>query len=435
MRNVAALIAVAAIASACGSYSQSPSDLTPQPTVTVRPSPSPTAVPADPDRAVVYLARDRLPPVAWPSAGSGSGTTAELRVGSRVDRLFTTMAPSSSDPPLVNVVPLSSARLRSVRIDGDLATLDFTVPNDDWSLGGSAMLKAFVQQLIYTASEEPGIRRVLITQNGGRMAIIGGEGLMIDGPRSREQVAGYVTPAAPGEVGSEGDAVPASASFGFSVESEALGLVRAKVELRRTAGAGSWVPSFTATVKANDEVSGQERGKWILTLDVPGVTDVAKDGYLVGTQYRPLRWLAAVPTETGMRYLVGLDELRPWRTAVLRDPVAIVVDLGGDPDAVVTNTAVYAPRWGATVERAFRVSGVARAFEGNVQWRVKHPAGGILAQGFTTATLGTSIVWGAFDVDIAVPASAGNNVEVEVFQLSPRDGAEVDLVRIPFTVR
>lgn len=435
MKKLAALVAVAALASACGSLSSSAPSPMPQPSATVPSTPSPTPVSADPERAVVYLARDRLPPVAWPSADSGVGATGELRVRSRVERLFTTVAPPSWDPPLVNVVPLSSARLASVRIDGDLAVVDFTVPNDDWSLGGSAMLKAFVQQLIYTASEEPGIRRVLITQNGGRMAIIGGEGLMIDGPRSREQVAGYMTPGTPGEVGSDGEVVPAGASFGFSVEQDAVGLVRVKIELQRSAGEGPWVPSFTVTVTANDEMSDPKRGKWILTLDVPGVTDVARKGIVVETQYRPLRWLATVPTETGTRYLVGLDELRPWRTAVLRDPVAIVVDLGGDPDAVVINTAVYAPRWGGSVERAFRVSGVARAFEANVQWRVKDPAGGILAQGFTTATLGTSIVWGAFEVDIALPASTGDNVEVEVFQLSPRDGAEVDLVRIPVTIR
>lgn len=434
MKAVAAVIAVAALAS-CGALSDPGPSVTPTAPATIQPSPTPTAVGGDPSRAVVYLARDRLPPVAWPSTGSGVGATAELRIRSRLERLFTTVTPSGFDPALVNVVPLSSAQLAAVRIEGDLVTVDFTVPNDDWSLGGSAMLKAFVQQLIYTASEEPGIRRVLITQNGGKMAVIGGEGLMIDGPRSREQMAGYMLPSTPGEVISDGEITDANASFGFSLDEDATGLLRAKVELRRTAGQGFWVPTFTATVSANDDRAVPERGKWILTLDVPGATDVAKEGFVLGTQYRPLRWLATVPTERGMRYVVGLDELRPWRTAVLQDPVAIVVDFGGDPDALAANTALYAPRWGATVGRTFHVSGVARAFEANVQWRVKGFNGVTFARGFTTATIGTSIVWGAFSLDIALPAFDGNDVELEVFQLSPRDGDEIDLVRVPLTIR
>jgi hypothetical protein len=35
------------------------------------------------------------------------------------------------------------------------------------------------------ASEEPGIISVLITQNGGETAIIGGEGLIVDRPTTR----------------------------------------------------------------------------------------------------------------------------------------------------------------------------------------------------------------------------------------------------------
>jgi spore germination protein GerM len=50
---------------------------------------------------------------------------------------------------------------------------------------GSARIRAFVEQLLYTASEEPGIISVLITQNGGETAIIGGEGLIVDRPTTR----------------------------------------------------------------------------------------------------------------------------------------------------------------------------------------------------------------------------------------------------------
>jgi hypothetical protein len=63
-------------------------------------------------------------------------------------------------------------------------------PDDHWGVDGSTRLASFVQQLVYTASEEPGIVRVLITPNGGATAIIGGEGLVIDHPATRADVSG-----------------------------------------------------------------------------------------------------------------------------------------------------------------------------------------------------------------------------------------------------
>jgi spore germination protein GerM len=46
-----------------------------------------------------------------------------------------------------------------------------------------------VQQLAFSASEEPGIVRVLITPNGER-AVIGGEGHVIDRPQTRRGLLG-----------------------------------------------------------------------------------------------------------------------------------------------------------------------------------------------------------------------------------------------------
>jgi len=77
------------------------------------------------------------------------------------------------------------ARLQSVTISGDLVTIDYRAPDDDCGVNGSASLRALVQQVVFTASEEPGIVRVLITQNGGLRAVIGGEGLIVDRPQTR----------------------------------------------------------------------------------------------------------------------------------------------------------------------------------------------------------------------------------------------------------
>jgi len=142
--------------------------------------------PAD---SVVYFARDGQPPLAVYLPGAGIGTTAEERIRSRLVALET--GPGVVLPNAYNSVRDAKSKLDGVRVAGDLVAIDYVVPDDDWGVNGSTRLASFVQQLVYTASEEPGIVRVLITQNGGRTAIIGGEGLVIDHPATRADVSGY----------------------------------------------------------------------------------------------------------------------------------------------------------------------------------------------------------------------------------------------------
>jgi spore germination protein GerM len=141
-----------------------------------------------PDHTFVYFARDGQPPLAVHLPGAGVGATAEERIRSRLVALET--GPRVVMADAYNSVRDASAKLDGVRIAGDLVTIDYRVPGDDWGVNGSARLATFVQQLVYTASEEPGIVRVLITQNGGQTAIIGGEGLVIDHPATRADLTG-----------------------------------------------------------------------------------------------------------------------------------------------------------------------------------------------------------------------------------------------------
>ena len=141
-----------------------------------------------PDHTVVYFARDGQSPLAVHLPGAGIGATPEERIRSRLLALET--GPRVVMPDAYNSVRDASAKLDVVRVAGDLVTIDYRVPGDDWGVNGSARLATFVQQLVYTASEEPGIVRVFITQNGGQPAIIGGEGLVIDHPATRADVTG-----------------------------------------------------------------------------------------------------------------------------------------------------------------------------------------------------------------------------------------------------
>jgi hypothetical protein len=141
---------------------------------------------ARPDHSVAYFARDQGLPVAMFLEGAGIGNSPEERITSRLVALEN--APARLDQDAFNVVATMRARLRSVTIDGDLVTIDYHVPDEDWGVDGSTSLRALVQQLVFTASEEPGIVRVMITQNGEAGAIIGGEGLVIDHPQTRRDL-------------------------------------------------------------------------------------------------------------------------------------------------------------------------------------------------------------------------------------------------------
>lgn len=132
---------------------------------------------------VVYFARDLANPVPVTLDGPPPRASVDLRVRQRMELLAG--GPRSHGGGAFNVLPGMKAHLTNVIVAADLVTLDYLVPEDDWGLNGSAVLLAFVQQVIYTATEEPGIIRVLLTQNDGHAATVGGEGLVIGSPQTR----------------------------------------------------------------------------------------------------------------------------------------------------------------------------------------------------------------------------------------------------------
>jgi len=420
---VALLAALALVLGACGTPYATP---TPSPIPTTTGSAAPSATPAVAvTHDVVYFARDRLPPVGVHVVGAGVGATAEQRIRSRLDALFTASAPVG----LFNVARAVKARPAKVSVDPRYALVDFTVPNDDWGTAGSAGTRAFLQQLIYTITEEPGIDLALITQNGGQLAIVGGEGVVVDHPAGRIDLAGYTTPPSVESVRSfEGDVpavVPAATvASRYSVDEVAPGLARLVVELTRPGADSHWLPTFEVTPPVVGDDLG---GKYEMRLTVFDGNDAAADGIVDRT---PLR---RVKIEPGARsgstvYRLALDDPRPWRVGVAFDPVRIVLDIGGDPDAVNANVAVYRPRFAEALVADAVLSGMTRAFEATYQYRLTDLSGRSLSMGYGTASFGTSPIWGLFEVRLgALPAGTSN---VEVFLRSPRDGEITDLVSI-----
>jgi hypothetical protein len=452
--RVAALAASIVLAGALGSTllerpsTDQPVGTQPSPTVapttaaavTPTPSPAPTVKPTAIDRQVIYFARDQLPPVAAHvdvlPVGSGvrdinTLATVVERIGARVHALIGAgQAPAGT----TNAMPAKSAvqSVTGVQIDGDLARVDLVVNAGNWQISGAARSTAVLQQLVYTITEEPGIRRVLITQNGGKPTTI--DQFLWDKPLAREDVHGYS--------GLENETVtedqsrpcvpncpspaPARLSNNYSVDGVAPGVARFVAQV----DSGDW-DSFTVSGRSADDTKAAWASKYAIQVTVKG-TEVKPGLEIVDRS--PLRAIQSVTANGSTTYELALDDERPWRVALLTNPDRIVVDIGGIATSISDTVAVYSPKSGDS-GRQFTVSGLSRTFEATTHWRVVDSARREVASGFTTASRGTSAVWGTYQFSVQLPATVTGNVTLEVFWASPRDGADTGLVQLPLTVR
>jgi Immunoglobulin-like domain of bacterial spore germination len=210
----------------------------------------------------------------------------------------------------------------------------------------------------------------------------------------------------------------------------APGLGRFVVELKPT---NTTEPRPYPKLVAKLENDPKRSGQWLIRLELPetkseqaqGTKTVGASPILQTAQY-------SLTADRGVGFSISLDQARPWRVGVLHDPLRVVVDIGGATTS--DSIAVYSPRAGET-SRNVTISGFARVFEATVSWRIKDAAGHEVAKGFTNASIGTSALWGSFQTTATIPANVSGNVTLEVFWASPRDGADMGLVRIPLTVR
>jgi hypothetical protein len=420
-------------------------------------APTASAVVAQSAPIWVYFARDGLPPIgAYVDAHSSSAvlSSPEGRIGARISALYNAV-PGSLPAGVTNPMSVigrptptagtsQSSMGLSATTQGDLAKVEFDLSRG-WAVRGSAQSLALLQQLVYTITEEPGIRRALITEKGKANAVI--DQLVVDKPLSREDVFGYADPAKPDKIDDGGSGKTAEiADWRASVDEVAPGLGRFVVEFKPSA---SSTPGFVAQLARPIQEKRTEDGKWVINLVMPDalwnqpageafhccpLKAVGKTPIIETTAY-PLT--GAAPTNgiyRGVGFSIVLDDARPWRVFTLSDPARIIVDVGGPIHSVSDSVAVYSVRPGQT-DRTMIVSGAARAFEAHIVWRLKDSAGRVVANGTTLASLGSSAVWGTFEFSVTVPANATGPETLEVFWPSPKDGTELGLVQIPLGVR
>jgi hypothetical protein len=397
-------------------------------------SPSPTAPPASAtpaqDRIWVYFARDGLPPTGAFVTGSFRDGSPESRIASRITALSTAQASNQVPVGMTSALRQGAIGSVAVRVQGDLATVEFNAPT--WGVSGSAQSQALLQQLVYTITEEPGIRRALITETGKPNAVI--DQLVIDEPLTREDVFGYSSTAKLGATGAIADGGNTAASYQVgittSVDTLASGLARVVLTFKSPQGADvQELPEFSAALDHSDSAASPNNAKYLLSVELHAaqVTWMTADTVVDRT---PLRFVRV----NGSTVSIGLDDARPWRLLTLSNPARIVVDIGGPTRSVSDRVAVYQPRPGATVTRDLQLTGAARTFEANVNWRLLDSTGREVASGaFTGGSSGP--LWGAFDTRIAVPTSVSGNVTLEVFEASAKDGSPQGVTQIPLTVR
>ena len=161
---------------------------------------------------------------------------------------------------LTSAVPRGT-KVRSVWIQNGTATID--VANRFQSGGGSLSMTARLAQLVYTATALDGVKRVELKLNGKKVEAIGGEGILVDTPRTRAHFARLLpklaleTPAQGatlkrGRVTVKGTAQTRSSSFTL-VLTDGDGLIAARKVVRVEAGAR--VP-FSATLAFAPEKPG-----------------------------------------------------------------------------------------------------------------------------------------------------------------------------------
>jgi len=402
---------------------------------TTAPAPTATAQPNAIDHDRIFFARDGLAPV---SAHISSTVPATAEASKRISRRMAALlmenavaAPPGSTnarPPLGTITSVTD-----VQVSGDRVTIDLGVPGG-WKVSGSAATGALVQQIVYTATEEPGIRSVLITENRGKPATI--DQLVWDKPLTREDVSGY-GPLKDEVVGEEQSRpctpncpapVPAKLSNNYSVDTFAAGVARFIVQV----DSGDW-ENFIVNSRTVDDTKDPAQSKFQILIQVKGTE--AKPGLEI-IDRSPLRSIRSTTKAGGNLtvYELALDDQRPWRVALLPNPDRIVVDIGGFATSLSDTVAVYAPKPGDS-GRQFTVSGLSRTYEATTQWRVVDSVRRELAKGFTTASRGTSAVWGTYQFSVQLPATVSGNVTLEVYWGSPRDGADMGLVQVPLTVR
>jgi germination protein M len=158
----------------------------PSETPTATPTPAPTSEPGGATSVRIYLFMDeKLVPVRR----SIDATKAVGRAA--LNALFDgpTDEEAAASPPLTTNIPDGTILLGLDIADG-LATVDLS--REFESGGGSASMSGRLAQVVYTLTQFPTVNRVAFELDGEPVTVFSGEGIVLDGPSTREDYEAFL---------------------------------------------------------------------------------------------------------------------------------------------------------------------------------------------------------------------------------------------------
>jgi hypothetical protein len=101
-----------------------------------------------------------------------------------------------------------------------------------------------------------------------------------------------------------------------------------------------------------------------------------------------------------------------------------------------SNIIVESPRPQGSVQFPILITGRARVFENQLNYRIVDVDGKVLSGGNTTANAKDAGEFGAFTITIQnLGDFTSGNINIEVFDYSAKDGSEIDKITIPVTLQ
>ncbi len=141
--------------------------------------PSATAGGAMPTKSEVrayFLVDEKVTPVSGTAIGKGVAATAmELLLAGPTSR--------QTDQGLTTALPVGT-KLRGVTIADGVATVDLS--GEFTSGGGTLSMTSRVAQVVFTLTQFPTVKSVQFEVEGEALDVLGGEGIILDYPRTRE---------------------------------------------------------------------------------------------------------------------------------------------------------------------------------------------------------------------------------------------------------
>lgn len=140
-----------------------------------------STAPMQPSVKIYFFKGDKLFVVSRPiSAG-------EAPLPKAIKELLAGPSGEESYRGIVSLVPRGTRAL-SFKVRGKTVIVNFSRELEKYG-GGSTRLQGMIAQIVYTATDVPGIEKAWIWMEGEKELVLGGEGLILDRPLGRKEVS------------------------------------------------------------------------------------------------------------------------------------------------------------------------------------------------------------------------------------------------------